>query len=199
MYKLIILTGKKQSGKDTVGNYLVEKYGYNRIGLADPVKDAYYAQNPWVFVSGDEIAKLSLPVEAMYTRTCTELVGVFVKVQQLVEMVGWDTAKQCADVREGLQLRGTEGGRDIHGENCWLEIADKKLTGHDVITDGRFPNEVDFGKERGGLVINLYRPGQDTADTHASETSICSECVDVIITNDGTVEELYDEIDRLFE
>ena len=36
--KLIGLTGKARSGKDTVANYLFNQHGYTRIAFADPVK-----------------------------------------------------------------------------------------------------------------------------------------------------------------
>ena len=38
--KIIIgLLGKKRSGKDTSGNYLIEKYNFVKYAFADPVKE----------------------------------------------------------------------------------------------------------------------------------------------------------------
>ena len=39
MGKLIGILGRKRSGKDTAGNYVVENYGYDRYAFADPIKD----------------------------------------------------------------------------------------------------------------------------------------------------------------
>lgn len=36
---LIFLVGPQRSGKDTVANYLVEKYGFTKLALADRVKE----------------------------------------------------------------------------------------------------------------------------------------------------------------
>ena len=36
---IIALTGKKGCGKDTIANYLVEKYGFINYGFADPIKE----------------------------------------------------------------------------------------------------------------------------------------------------------------
>ena len=36
---IIALTGKKGCGKDTVANYLCEKYGFVNYGFADPIKE----------------------------------------------------------------------------------------------------------------------------------------------------------------
>ena len=38
--KIIALSGWKRSGKDTVAQYLIEVYGAERMGFADPLKDA---------------------------------------------------------------------------------------------------------------------------------------------------------------
>lgn len=37
--KMILLAGRPGSGKDTVGNYLVQNYGYERIAFADILKE----------------------------------------------------------------------------------------------------------------------------------------------------------------
>lgn len=44
---LIGLTGKAQSGKDTTGLYLCQKYGYQRLALADKVKDIARSTFGW--------------------------------------------------------------------------------------------------------------------------------------------------------
>ena len=37
--KILGICGKKRSGKDTAGEYLIQKYGYVRYAFGDPVKD----------------------------------------------------------------------------------------------------------------------------------------------------------------
>jgi dephospho-CoA kinase len=37
--KIIIMTGWSNSGKDTVGQYLVKKHGFKRLAFADEIKD----------------------------------------------------------------------------------------------------------------------------------------------------------------
>ena len=37
--KILGICGKKRSGKDTAGEYLIENYGYVRYAFGDPVKD----------------------------------------------------------------------------------------------------------------------------------------------------------------
>ena len=35
---LIGICGKAGAGKDTVGDFLIQNYGFNKIALADPIK-----------------------------------------------------------------------------------------------------------------------------------------------------------------
>ena len=37
--KLVFLTGKQRSGKDTVADMLVEHFGFHKVSLADKVKE----------------------------------------------------------------------------------------------------------------------------------------------------------------
>ena len=39
MGKLIGILGRKRSGKDSIGSYMLEKYNFNRYAFADPIKD----------------------------------------------------------------------------------------------------------------------------------------------------------------
>ena len=36
---IIGIYGKKRSGKDTIANFLCEKYGFIKYGFGDPIKD----------------------------------------------------------------------------------------------------------------------------------------------------------------
>ena len=42
------LVGRKQSGKDTFAQRLVEEHGYTRLAFADPLKAVALAANPIV-------------------------------------------------------------------------------------------------------------------------------------------------------
>jgi hypothetical protein len=78
-YNIIGLTGYAQSGKDTFASILVEKYGYSRIAFADKIRDFLYGINPMVGCSPTGY------------------------LQDLVNLVGWDKAKQEPQVRRLLQ------------------------------------------------------------------------------------------------
>jgi hypothetical protein len=104
-------------------------------------------------------------------------------------------------VRKALQINGTEQGRNIYGENVWLETAAtwmhhlSKTWGINkfCITDCRFPNEVEFIQSRfGGQVIRVIAPTRSEnnsltveARLHISETALDTYTkFDFFINND---------------
>ncbi len=106
-------------------------------------------------------------------------------------------------VRHLLQQKGTEEGRQLYGENVWLNHAWAWMKtihyswGVDkfVISDIRFPNEVRFIHDMGGKVFRINAPVRAansklslTARLHASETSLdLYSDFDAIIENDAMV------------
>lgn len=170
MNHLIGLSGYAQSGKDTAAAVLRE-VGYERIAFADILRSAVYALNP-LMPNGE-------------------------RVQDVIDEMGWDEAKvNFTEIRTLLQKMGTEVGRNLLGENIWVDAA---LAGLDnsrkyVITDCRFPNEANAIRERGGIVIRIARAGVTKANDHPSETSLDNYDFDAILFNDGTLEDFRNEI-----
>lgn len=171
MPTVIGFTGYAQSGKDTAAQFLVEK-GFKRLAFADILRTSLYALNPIV------LGKYGL---------LTEL-----RVRDIVDRHGWDYAKtQYPEIRELLQRLGTEVGRDLYGENFWVERVTKQIHGSDrvVITDVRFDNEEAAVHNLGGKVFRIVRPGNTAANLHASEQRIDRLFVDGVIPNNGSLEE----------
>jgi hypothetical protein len=69
-------------------------------------------------------------------------------------------------------------------------ISDSSLPEICVITDVRFENEANRIHELGGKVWEVHRSSVETGDTHASEAPLPSDCVDLIVDNNGTIEKL---------
>jgi len=103
-------------------------------------------------------------------------------------------------VRKSLQRMGTEEGREIYGEDIWLNTAKAWMQHLNInwnidkfcITDVRFPNEVEFVKNMGGKVIRINAPKRAEANSlspearlHISETALDNYTdFDYIIEND---------------
>jgi hypothetical protein len=97
-----------------------------------------------------------------------------------------------------LQLLGTEGFRECVGPNVWVEALFarwlKKGRPPILIADVRFPNEADALRQRGGAIVLVRRENAGRTDgrstEHASERGLREIKPDIIIENDGTLEQL---------
>ena len=166
-YNIIGLTGYAQSGKDTLANILMDRYGYRRIAFADTIREFLYEVNPMVACSPTGYLK------------------------DLVNLVGWDKAKQEPQVRRLLQDLGVTA-RKLIDEDIWVKIALRNLSAGDrvVITDVRFENEAKSISALGGQLWRVKRAGVDAVNAHISETQLDGYRVDQIFLNNGTVEDL---------
>jgi hypothetical protein len=116
--------------------------------------------------------------------------------------------------REFLQRLGTEAMRDGLHTNVWVNalFADYKgfvkewdEFGNDtlveypnwIITDMRFPNEMDAVKQREGITIRVVRNQIKTGNLileHPSETALDNAEFDYEIINNGTIKELAEKV-----
>jgi hypothetical protein len=169
------IAGYKRVGKNLVASTLVEKYGYTRAALADPLKEMALAADPYVRPDDRRFERLS----------------------HLVACDGWEEAKRHVDVRRFLQRLGTEGARRHLGEDAWIEALKKKMLAvwragpvtYFVIPDVRFPNEAAAIKEWGGVVWRIHRPGY-SSDGHPSESGVDAIEPNIILSNSGDVAHL---------
>ena len=166
---IIGLSGYAQSGKDTVAELLCLNYGYTRLSFADPMRDAIYTLNPYV-EGGNRVA-------------------------DLVDEYGWDVAKANPEVRRLLQVFGTDVGRKMFGENFWVQQAfDKVESDRVVFADVRFPNEAKEIMQYGGQVWRVNRHNHAPVNGHKSEHAMDNFMFKRVLYNDGTLDDLSDEV-----
>jgi hypothetical protein len=176
-------TGYAQSGKDTAAEFLVEK-GFRRLAFADILRTSLYALNPIVDVDHSHVFTGGGELAATFDTT--------LRVRDIVDGIGWDRAKvEYPEIRQLLQRLGTEVGRELFGENFWVERVTRQIHNGDrvVITDVRFPNEEAAVHNLGGKVFRIVRPGNGAANTHASEQQVDRLFVDGVIPNNGSLAE----------
>jgi hypothetical protein len=185
MTNIIGITGNKQNGKDTTGDYIVKTYGYKKMAFSDALKDiAKYG-----FGFNDE-----------------QLYGELKEVEDKY----WKITP-----RKFLQFTGTELFRDNMDKlipnikkNIWIEVLRKKIIDElkenpntkIVITDVRFKNELDFIKEMKGIIIHVKRDTyniENIKDLHISENEIKNMKADYEIDNSGNKQTLYNTIDNM--
>jgi hypothetical protein len=172
--KVIGFTGFAGSGKDTAALMLLrQRSGYQRA-FADPMREVARA----VF---------GLTADQMNDR---------VKKEQVVPYWGLSP-------REILQRIGTECVREVFGADTWVKcmalrlemlLADDALepVGSDcvVFTDVRTDEEARFVRSKGGVVINVVRPGVGPVNDHVTDQGISAELVDFVLENNAGLDEL---------
>jgi hypothetical protein len=69
-----------------------------------------------------------------------------------------------------------------------------------IITDVRFPNEANIIKEKGGILLRVNRVSNNPISNHPSETSLDNyDKFDYTIENNGTLEELLEEVKSILQ
>lgn len=165
---LIGVTGRKGSGKDTVGKFLVEDHGFRQTAYANPIKEA---------------------VKVALSMTDEQVYGP-IEVKETVD------PRYGITPRYALQTLGTEWGRNLIHLNIWALAMHARIEQEPdqnwVVTDLRFLNEAKLLEENGGIIIKVVRQGVSTGEfeNHQSEMEIAEIIPDVVIHNDGTLEDL---------
>lgn len=173
---LIGLTGPAGAGKDTLADHLCARHHFVRYAFAKPLKDMLAAIG--VDANNRDTKEIPHPVFGKSPRVMA-------------------------------QTLGTEWMRETICQDGWLRLAGqfvdttRHLNAYDaapyvgvVITDCRFPNEVEFIRKRGGVVWNIHRNVARVA-AHSSETSLNGSHFDKVIYNLGTIAELHGVVDDL--
>ncbi len=179
---IIGVVGYIGSGKGTVGDILVRDHGYRRFAFADALKDAVATIFLWPrgLLEGDSNA----------SRTFRETVDPWWS-----HKLGYEVTPRLI-----LQKMGTEACRHGIADNIWITALEKRIHGYEdvVITDVRFPNEIDFIRSAGGVLIRVSRGADPTTEElskmHVSETAWNDVFPDVTIYNNGTMDDLKNEV-----
>lgn len=176
MTKLIALCGRKGSGKDEAAKILVGYAGFQSIAFADPLR---------------EISKIAFGL------TDKEMSDRMLKEASL-RRYPYDSP------REILQYVGTEGFRSRWPE-VWIECAKRRIREINapgvVITDCRFLNEAAAVREMGGSIIKIDADDRlgPNEDPHPSEAEIPLIEADLVIENNGTLDDYLELCRSTFE
>lgn len=171
------LSGWARSGKDTIADNLVENHGYIKVSFAAPMKEAMYRLNPRI--------------------TVNEMTNTALRVA--VDVYGWEGLKERSpDIRGLLQRFGTEVGREMFGEDFWVDYALSNIPDGSkaVISDVRYPNEANAIRALGGKVYRVERNGVLPANEHPSETALDGYEFDGKIDNNSTIERLHKVVEQ---
>ena len=197
------------SGKDTIADYLVNFHGFRRESFANSLKDAVAHVFGW--------DRTMLEGRTNQAREWREQ-----RDEWWSNRLGMDITPRWV-----LQYWGTEVCRKAFHDDIWIASLENKLRNSKddiVITDCRFPNEIKSIKAAGGIVVRVRRGAEpewyDAAVSmnkgpernsswalskdkigklkiHASETAWVGTEFDAEISNNSTIEDLYNQVKSL--
>ena len=207
---IIGICGFIGSGKDTVADYLTNFHEFRRESFANSLKDAVAQVFGW--------DRTMLEGRTKQAREWREQVDPWwsdrLKMPELTP-------------RWVLQHWGTEVCRHGFHDDIWIASLENKLRHSEddvVISDCRLPNEIAAIRRANGLVVRVIRgPEPEWYDSalafnhgenknmlwstsksrleklkiHASETALVGTKFDAVLDNNGSLDDLYLQIQRL--
>lgn len=172
---IIGLSGKKRAGKTTLAKYVEKKYEFRRLAFADALKDvaAILFGLTWDQQYGDSKEEKD-PINHGYTP------------RQILQKLGTDV------FRKSFPDAFPEFGSPwVHKLKTTIERNPDK---NYIIEDCRFPDEVEFIKSLGGMIINIERK-TNVLDDHASENQMLD--LDYMILNESDEQAMFDQVDTI--
>lgn len=173
---LIGFGGRKGAGKDAAAWTLEHFYGFHRESFSVSIDLAARGMNPII----DQID------------------GRLVHYDEYVDVVcrgDFTLAKEHPEVRRFLEQTGGFGRSIV--PSLWVDRAEERVVERMAagqsfaITGVRFPEEIQMVRRHGGFTIWISRPGhEDLSSTAVTENSVGPEDFDLVIVNDGTLEDL---------
>lgn len=181
---IIGIAGKKGSGKDMLGNYLIQKYGFKRYAFGDPVKEV--CRNLFGFND-----------DQLYGNKKEQITELGITPREAFQKIGTDFGRKA--------LHQLFPSLNINDGELWIylfHVFMEKNIGENgkhkrnyVITDVRFKNEADAIRSQGGFVILLDSIYSNKEDTHESENIDVD--YDYVLPNYGTKTQVFMKLDNL--
>ena len=194
---ILTICGFKGSGKDTIGDYLIQHHGFKRFHFGSAVKDVCSIIFGWSrhLLEGDSI-------ESRKFRETED--------KWWSDKLGFKLTPRIA-----FQKIGTDVFRNNFHQDIWTLIIEKKIrefqkihkTSNIVITDCRFKNELQMLRSYGTKVIAVYRNipewmiqykmGKSSIpdNIHVSEYEWIKMDFDFEVNNNSSYEDLYKNIE----
>lgn len=209
---IIGICGFIGSGKDTIADYLVNLHGFRRESFANSLKDAVAQVFGW--------DRTMLEGRTKQSREWRDQIDLW--WAQRLNMPDLTP-------RLMLQFWGTEVCRRGFHDDIWIASLENKLRNSRddiVISDCRFPNEIRAIRSAGGIVVRVVRGEEpewysaaesvnrgpngnsswsisknklEKLKIHASETSWVGTDFDAVLDNNGTLDDLYNQVKHLVQ
>lgn len=189
---IIGISGKAQSGKDTVGSMIAYLKRANDPTFQDYKSVSYVSKEGcynWLWKHRYFALPLKECLCSILNCTIEDLNDQHFKTILLPWLNNWS-------VRDLLQKFGT-GIRQTVDEDFWVKSLFKDYNPdfeNWIITDVRFKSEAKAIKDKGGILIRVNKPSAG-AGSHISEIDLDDyDGFDLIIENTGSLEDLYNKV-----
>ena len=211
MKKIIGLVGLIGSGKNSAAEYLIAAYNFKQESFASSLKDTLSCIFGWDRSKLEGISELD--------RTWRDQIDIW-----------WAQRLNIPDLtpRKMLQQIGTDLFRNHFHNDIWVASLENKLQKYSeniVITDCRFPNEIEAIRKLGGIIVRVKRGIEpewfndalylnqnpdtkyrdflqdrlDRNNIHSSEIAWIGTEFDYILENDKSLVDLYLQVDKLLK
>lgn len=205
MIHVIAFTGQAGAGKDTAAEYLADFARFERVAFADALRAevaAAFDLPPNTRLLQDRSRK-EQPLDALALRNCSSFCFVGAIAMALHATVNAEWLDAPRSPRQILQWWGTEYRRK-EDDRYWVKALGARMgamrdagVARFAITDCRFANELAFIRLSGGRLWRVLRADLPAVEgQHASATGLAGVRADVDLVNDGTKEQLRDQVLR---
>lgn len=190
---LIGFLGKKGTGKDTCCDYIASKYQFEKIAIANPLKEAIKILFDF---SDDQVYGNSKENKDEYwniePRKVLQYIGTDIfrnKINELIPNVENNFWIYCLEKKYLLpRAQGV----------IKTQLNDISKKNNIIISDIRFQNEIDLIHKYNGIIIKLNR-NTNYLDSHESEKNIDYLQGDFLIDNNDQIDKLYQKLDLIME
>lgn len=178
---LICVVGNIGAGKSTLSNMLKNR-GYEEIMFAGPVKEIGLIlgfENKELYGSQEDKLKIN------------DFWGV--SGREFMQKFATDVMRN--ELPKHINM-------NMDNKTIWVRLCEKKIIDmlknnkKIIVSDGRFFDEIDMIKNLGGKIIKIVR-NNSYQQNHESEKYISNLDADIIIDNNGTLDDLHQKINKI--
>ncbi len=210
MSAIISLTGNMGVGKDTMADYMVEKYGFVKVSMADPfkriAKEVYEFSDEQLW--GPSSARNQ--EDKRYPRSD----GTFLTARIVTQLLGSDLSRVAYPetwiVYMKRVVKKIQAGYFYSEKQGPYQVEGKKSEYAGIIVSScRFKNEIEAIGEMGGKSVRLVRPALSTEgflttgiQNHVTETeqlSLTNDFFDYVLEVPEGLQAFYAAIDEFMD